>query len=387
MLIHSIRLSNLLSYGPEAEALPLRPLNVLIGPNGSGKSNLIEAFALLQAAPKALAIPVREAGGIHDWLYKGGDPKPVAEVETIVDNPRGRMPLRHRFAFTESASRFQLVDERIENESAYPGTDEPYFYYRYQDNHPVLNVNGTPRTLKREDVDPEQSILSQRKDPDQYPEITYLGEVLSKIRIYREWGFGRSTTPRLPQKTDLPNDFLDPTGANLALVLNRLHKTRVVKERIIEQLNALYHGIEDFDTSIEGGGAHVVLQESRGAIPATRLSDGTLRYLCLLAVLCHPTPPPLVCIEEPELGLHPDILPGLAKLLVHASEQCQLVVTTHSDILVDAFTETPESVVVCERNSMGTALRRLEAAELKPWLEKYRLGTLWTRGDIGGTRW
>ena len=63
------------------------------------------------------------------------------------------------------------------------------------------------------------------------------------------------------------------------------------------------------------------------------------------------------------------------------------MVTTHSPVLVDALSETPESVLVCERNETGTSLVRLEQEELEPWLEKYRLGQLWTRGDLGGTRW
>jgi len=78
-----------------------------------------------------------------------------------------------------------------------------------------------------------------------------------------------------------------------------------------------------------------------------RLSDGTLRYLCLLTILCHPAPPPLICIEEPELGLHPDILPEVAKMLVDAASRTQLIVTTHSDILVDCLSDHPEAIVVC----------------------------------------
>jgi predicted ATPase len=85
--------------------------------------------------------------------------------------------------------------------------------------------------------------------------------------------------------------------------------------------------------------------------------------------------------------LHPDILPKLADLLVAASERTQLIVTTHSDILVDAMTERPEVVVVCEKNEGATQMRRLKQDELAVWLEKYRLGTLWTQGKIGGTRW
>ena len=131
----------------------------------------------------------------------------------------------------------------------------------------------------------------------------------------------------------------------------------------------------------------VFFQEGKYIVPATRLSDGTLRYLCLLAILCHPNPPPLICIEEPELGLHPDVLPTLADLLKDASDRTQLIVTTHSDVLVDALTDQPEAVIVAERGPQGTTLTRLDADKLKPWLEKYRLGQLWTRGEIGGTRW
>jgi predicted ATPase len=171
------------------------------------------------------------------------------------------------------------------------------------------------------------------------------------------------------------------------LVLNRLRRDPAVKARVLTALKALYEGIEDYDVQIEGGTVQVFLQESGVTIPATRLSDGTLRYLSLLAILCHPDPPPLVCIEEPELGLHPDILPTLAALMREASENCQLIVTTHSDVLVDAMTDTPESVLVCEKHDGATQFRRLSADGLKPWLERYRLGELWTRGEIGGTRW
>ena len=71
--IESIRLSNILSFGPDnAEPFPLEPLNVLIGPNASGKSNLIEALSLLAATPRDLQEPIREGGGVRDWLWKGG---------------------------------------------------------------------------------------------------------------------------------------------------------------------------------------------------------------------------------------------------------------------------------------------------------------------------
>ena len=79
-------------------------------------------------------------------------------------------------------------------------------------------------------------------------------------------------------------------------------------------------------------------------VPATRLSDGTLRFLALLAILLNPESATLICIEEPELGLHPDTMSLLAELLTEAAEKTQLIVTTHSDVLVSAFTEQAESV-------------------------------------------
>jgi predicted ATPase len=388
-LIHRITLKQLLSFDEEGIDLDMRPLNVLIGPNGSGKSNMIEALSLFQSAPGELASTVGDGGGIGDWLWKGKK-RATASIEVLVENPihGAQKNLRHTIGFTESTRRLQLVDERIEEESPRTTTESvPYFFYQFQNNHPVLNVSGQRRELKREDVDPEKSILAQRKDPDQYPEITYLADSFSRIKIYRDWTFGRYTAPRQPQKADKRNDFLDEDCANLGLVLNSIRRDFTAKQSVLENLKSLYPTVQDFDVIIEGGTVQVFLQEGKFSIPATRLSDGTLRYLCLLAILCHPKPPPLICIEEPELGLHPDVLVSVGKLLKEASKRTQLIITTHSDVLVDCMSDEPEDVIVCEKTDAASSMRRLDADELKDWLEKYSLGELWRRGEIGGNRW
>lgn len=385
-LLDELTPRNLLSFGPDSAPVPLSALNVMIGPNGSGKSNFIEALSLLRSAPAELAVPVREGGGVRDWLWKGAPSPITATLEAVIRQPPER-PLRYRLSFAEAGARLEITDERIESAKRLDHHKKPYFYFGYEQGRPMLNVKGQVRQLRREEVDPQRSILAQRKDPDHYPEVTYLGEVFGRIRIYREWAFGRYTPPRLPQPADLPNDYLLEDGRNLGLVLNRFQREPVVKASLIEHLQRLYNGVDDFVVILEGGTVQVFLQEGKWTVPATRLSDGTLRYLALLAILCHPTPPPVVCIEEPELGLHPDILPHLATLLREASTRMQLIVTTHSDILVDALTEDPDAVIVCEKHDGATCLRRLDARKLRPWLERYRLGDLWTRGELGGTRW
>jgi predicted ATPase len=401
-MLLSLRVNNFLSYSEEAEEIPLGALNVLIGPNASGKSNLIEAIGLLRSTSRDLTAPIREGGGIVEWLWKGRESHPTAAIEATVKYPEGIMPLRYRLSFSMVGQRFQIMDEVVENKEASNQYDaDVFFFYRYQNGHPVLNVRTTvedpaggstgrvKRFLQREDLSPEQSVLSQRKDPDQYPEITYIGKEFGKIALYREWNLGRYTPPRLPQKADLPEDFLLEDASNLGLVLNDLQHKPKTKQLLLEMLRKFYDGAEDISTRIHGGTVQVFVLEKglSQPVPATRLSDGTLRYLCLLTLLCHPTPPPLLCIEEPELGLHPDVLPIVADLLRAASERTQLVVTTHSETLVSALSDSPEAVVICERDLHGTHLRRLTKDKLEEWLTKYSLGELWRMGEIGGTRW
>ena len=157
----------------------------------------------------------------------------------------------------------------------------------------------------------------------------------------------------------------------------------------MEHLREADESIEGFSTKVLGGTIQLFLHYSglKAPVPATRLSDGTIRYLCLLTVLSHPEPPPLVCLEEPELGLHPDLLPRLADLLVEASHRMQLIVTTHSDVLVDGLTKVPEAVIICEKQNGSTKMSRRTSTDLAVWLKDYGLGQLWRSGEIGGNRW
>lgn len=216
-----------------------------------------------------------------------------------------------------------------------------------------------------------------------------MSDQFGKINFFRGWPFGRGNLLRKPQGANLPDDFLLEDGSNLGLILNDLQNRRETKRLLLEKLRVVYEGIEDVTTKTQGGTIQIFFHEEGldKPIPAARLSDGTLHYLCLLTVLLHPDPPPLICIEEPELGLHPDIIPKIAELLLDASKRTQLIVTTHSDILVSALSEVPEAIVVCERDDHGTKLRRLEPDKLKVWLERYSLGDLWAKGEIGGNRW
>ena len=410
MFLKSIRLDGFLSFPPGSPAIELEPLNVLIGPNGSGKSNLIEAVELLHATPTAFAQAIRSGGGVAEWLWKGtrSGTDPTATIEAVTTGSGTIPDLRYHLTFAANGQRTEILDESI-NDSAFPFPSSELFvgkfdlsdseiiekyighdsYYWFGQGHPLLTVktktgNREYWMMKPEDLKSEESILSQRKDPYAYPELTWLGQQFARIQTFREWSFGRTTALRQPQPADLPSDSLLPDSRNLGLVLNELEFNNAGVE-LNRMLGRFLPRFERILTRIQGSTVQVYVQEEglRAPIPMSRLSDGTIRFIALLALLLTPTPPPLLCIEEPELGLHPDAVGLLAGLLVDASTRTQLIVTTHSDALVSGLSDQARSVMVCESNG-GTRIERVDPEKLSHWLDRYRLGEIWRIGELGG---
>lgn len=389
-LLKSITLEGFLSYGPEAVPIPLTALNVLIGPNGSGKSNLVEALSVLRAVPKDLPLPIRQGGGVKDWLWRGEKAR-AAQARLEILLAEGQVaklkPVRYSLAFGAQGDSFIVLDERVENENPERGDPKPFFYFGYEHGRPMLNVKREHRELQRADIDPTQSILSQRRDPEAYPELTRLADLLRRILIYRSWQFGPDSSVRSGCRADVRTDALSESFDNLPARLAVLMGSPAIKRRLIELVGELAPGFDDLVVLPEGGSLQLYLTEGTRSMPAHRLSDGTLRYLCLLAILLDADPAPLVVIEEPELGLHPDVLPTLRDLMVAASEKTQLIVTTHSTQMVDAMTDHAESVLVCEKKDGPSLVTRLKQEEVDRWREHGSLGSLWMSGHLGGTRW
>ena len=387
--IRRLGLQGLLSFPPYMEPFELRPLNVLIGPNGSGKTNLIEALELLRALPTDFAAAIRAGGGAAEWVWKGENPAREARIDveaTPIDQP-----IRYRLAFTEANDRVAVLEEAVEEAGSEAEREGPCFSYCLgRGSHEIKIVkNRQGESLgwlpqPRDPADSDQSILKQLRDPESFPESAALGRCFARITTFRDWTFGPVSALRAPRRTDEPPDALLPDARNLALVLNEIqHRGGVGLDAALARFLPRY---ERASTRIVGGSLQIYLHE-RGLsdpIPATRVSDGTLRFLAMLIALHAPTPPSLLCIEEPELGMHPDAVSLLAELFVEASERMQLVVTTHSDALLSGLGDKVESVLVCENNGHGTTIERLDAERLAFWLKDYTLGDVWRIGEIGG---
>lgn len=357
-VLRAVRLDGLLSFAPGSEPLELRPLNVLVGPNSSGKTNLVEALRLLSVTPTHLDAFLRQSGGPDAWIWRGKPRADSAMIDMVVDpGTPARRPFRYRMEFAAPGSDTLLVREAIEGLSPHD---------------PVAsNLRG------------DRSLLTEGTDSVPDPEIAWLRGTVGDSWFAREWTFGPRAPVRHAQPTEFPDDKLLPDSSNLALVLHRIEQADDTLASGL--LTRFFPRFERLSTRVSRGCVELFLHEPgfRNPIPAVRLSDGTLRFVALLAALHSPTPPRLLCIENPELGLHPDAVALLADLLVEASHRMQLLITTHSDTLVSALNDQPEAIVVCERPGAATELRRLDPEKLHIWLDEYSLGDLWRIGELG----
>ena len=246
-------------------------------------------------------------------------------------------------------------------------------------------------------LNPDRSILAQLASPPiqgsgigrDLPELFEVAEFFESFDFHQDWEFGVDCPPRNPQPAGQSVARLEENGYNLAQMLAHYRdRHKPVSEQLTDLVKLFYEPTKNVEVTVIGTHLQIAIEERGGfSTPATRLSDGMLRWLSILCILLNPTPAPITCIDEPELGLHPDVIPTLADLLREASTRTQLIVTTHSSALVDAFSDDPESICVCEKIEGSTVIRRLSEPDLEVWMKDYSLGALWTSGEIGGNRW
>ena len=413
MFIESLHLKNILSF--KDAKLDLQPLNVLIGPNGSGKSNLIDVIGLLQAVPNDMAGFLRSNGPTGDWKWKGAPGESeggIPEMLAVIHDPKQpNTPLKYDLQMDASDDGLMVMHEDLTDLlPTHDGLRRVYFS-RNADRSGLVSPTGGAHAevtdennkirLNPEAISSSQSVFNAIRDPLSFSSLSTTALNLSSIKTYRNWYVGRDSPVRRPQRTDGDPNFLEEDFSNLALVVNDLLSRRL-EPSLNDYLGRFYESYESLHPRIFGNTIELIVNEAgmSSPLPASRLSDGTIRFIALLAILCHPDPPPLICIEEPEIAMHPDSLGLIAELLRKASERTQVIVTTHSPELVGLLPPEPEAefVVVCERDAKeGTRFHRPSYEELRDWQDGYQqtgkelvlygLSEMWMSGALGGVRW
>src|SRR3989442_494996 len=181
-MIAEVTLKNILSF-KQTEPLELTNLSVLIGPNGSGKSNFIEIFGLLQAAPRDLASAIRAGGGANEWIWKG-KPDSVAEIHVVIRH------FRRKFHYSLKLRGDLRLEERL---TGHPNGRQECFSVRWSKHRRGVFLEGKPLGESGlVEFDPEQSLLSQIRDPVRHSEISRVAKSFDGNRLYRDWRIGPS---------------------------------------------------------------------------------------------------------------------------------------------------------------------------------------------------
>lgn len=373
------------------QEIELRNLNVLIGSNGSGKSSLLDLFEILsRAGQQQLNNAIAERGGIDAVLTWD---KPTALFVLMRFAPTGFFIEETHGVDFELLATKQGIGYRIVREIV---TKLPALrVLEMTDGRGTAQNMLTGGSGLQSPPNGGELTLAQIRDAQSYPTPDKVRRYLSNIAVYR--GFDTYTGAPIrdaafigTQYADLPPTRLMDGGDNLTSVLYLMKNDPKYQDAFEEYESALrraFPAFQELRFPPAGGQGKTILSwkvsTTKRLVEASVLSDGMLRFMCLLAALYDPEPPSLLCIDEPEAGLHPQLLRLLASVIRGASERIQIIITTHSADLL-SYLKTPEAVMVVESKNGISELQRLDEERLKGWLEEYTLGELWEQGELGG---
>ena len=354
--------------------LKLDNLNILIGANGSGKTNFVSFFKMLQFYLNnrdGLSEFVNKHGGASGLLHYGSKITDTISAKLTITTPSGENNYSVEFGIAQGDSLY-FKDEKV----SYTSKD------RKAKSDPIHLGSGGK----------ESRLLQVGENDEQYDRYS-----LRTIKTIKSLMQGMSfyqfhdTTPeaRIRGASHInDNQYLRSDAGNLPSFLRMLgEKNPRSYNRILDIARQIAPYIGDITIGSEYDSPYVKLKWNESvnldySFDAGQMSDGSLRAIALVTLLSQPKLPAIICIDEPELGLHPEAIAILADLLKCASETSQIIISTQSSALVDFF--EPENIIVVDRIQGETQFNKLEYDKYKPWLEEYSLSQIWNANIFGG---
>jgi predicted ATPase len=352
--------------------VPLARLNLITGPNGSGKSNLYRALRLLaETAQGGVISALAREGGLKSTFWAG--PESISrrmrtgEVD-IQGGPRKEVVrLRLGFAAADFSYAISLglpppptantafgLDPEIKRECIWAGSLYRPASLLVDRAGPMIRTReGRNWDVLAQHTPTFDSLFDQVGNLRSSPEVLQLRE---SIRGWRFYDHFRSDADAPARKAQLGTrtPVLHHDGRDLAAALQTI--------REIGEPEALDAAISDafpgarVQINAQAGGLFALEFYQQGLLrplSAAELSDGTLRYLLLIAALLTPRPPTMMVLNEPETSLHPDLLPALARLIMRASQRCQVWVVSHASRLIAALKQDPECNCIVLEKTLG----------------------------------
>jgi predicted ATPase len=377
-MIKKITVQNFFSFGEEQTIELNLDTNILVGINGTGKSNFIKLILLLQQGIKGNF----EKLFSHKWGGFAGSAnviEPNAEIIAInyhFDGAILGIASNTGFNINDSDIIYSIIIQKIGLsdyrlvEKLYKDEDQIELEYPEYYNPHELSLSYI-------------KILSN-------PIPFSLKKAIETISIYDYFdtsfdGLIRQLSPYYSENKLLSD------GKNLTALLSYLNGNSIkAYDKIIEELKNVNPNFRElvFTTPMAGKSLLSLKEKNLDrAITIEHISDGTLRYLLLLSIFYNPNRGSVVCIDEPEAGLHPDMINGIARGIKYAAQNgTQMIIATHSPLLLNAF-ELEDLMIFEKDGDNQTVVKRKSEDDFPDWQGEFLAGQMWLRGEIGGVRW
>lgn len=403
-MISKITLENFFSFGEPTEIILNPDINILLGINGSGKSNFLKAIMLLSEGIAGRGLEklfLLDWGGfnsvvnlrdnsidsiklsfefdkdaIESAVNKQGfkfQENPIYEI-TIFKSGNSSYYLKEKICARNVKGKKAFIYLEMENSQGYISTREDKII-KFK-NSKQLNFKST------------ELILRQISDPQSYFPLFTLKKAIEQFTVYNYFDTTSKSIIRESQNFGTEERLMSD-GSNLMSILNRIKNNNSIDyDKIEESIRKINPNFKDINFDVFGTKLYLVLRELnlQKAVGIEHVSDGTLRYLLLLSILFNSDRGNIICIDEPEIGLHPDMINSVATSIKHASKNSQLIIATHSPLLLNSF--DLEEVLVFEKNRKNQSIVTVyNKDDFENWNDDYLVGQLWLRGLIGGKRW
>lgn len=401
-MITQLSIQGFKSFGP-CVSTRLGALNFVVGANASGKSNLLSALRFIQTAITTnVEQALGELGGKTEvWnkvqrqrkeakhleiafttspigSYVGADGK-TREIVTSSYSLKVELPFENE--------RCAIVGEHLQASLKLDdGTAERFQFHRTRKRLAITDPSD-PRFVRETKIDvPDMEVSRTVVNGGHYSRPALLFREF--VQSWTFFDFDAAVGREPSREADSP--LLGRKGENLATVLHKMetHGDGAELRTIIDSLRGVVPGFEKLTTvslPFEAKRGFQIREEKlKSPLNPLSASDGTIRLLLLLVAACWSAKrAKLVCIEEPENGLHPFLAKQLVEILRRASSERQFLVTTHNPFFLDHL--TPEEVLMCDRHDGFTTIRHAaDVEEIDGFKKHYSLGQLWTQGLLGG---
>lgn len=365
--------------------IPLGRLNVITGPNGSGKSSVYRALRLLAETAKGGIVPaLAREGGLPSTLWAGPEKfsKAMLRGEDAVQGTVRNDVINLKLGFASeqfsyaidlgipvpSSSAFTL-DPEIKRECIWSGpvlrpssllVDRGGALLRVRDNNE--NWQNIPHPVRS-----FESMMTEFSDPTTAPEMITVREQIRSWRFYDHFRTDMDAPARHPQiGTHTP--VLGNDGSDLAAAIQTILEIgdrSAFNQAVADAFPGASVTVKNIDGRFEIGMQQYGLLRP---LKAAELSDGTLRYLLLIAALLTPRPPALLILNEPETSLHPDLLPALGKLITDAAKKSQILVVSHANRLIRSLeSESDTNSIVLEKTLGATNIVGFGNLDMPSW--------------------